>query len=248
MLTGSSEKQSSDPSSSHIIVVVYMLQCSKNTLFNSYCPSLQRLFSLSVWMLCFSSCLFKGPPPEEPSVLWLVSSHRPEQAPPIAFPHQLYRCFCNLGCAWSVVSLWINTFSVLLCRLDLLCIQKDMEIRLSTTWNLSKKTFVSPCIHLNLRTCTLLLYKNISILFCFWILFGNDTQNQNCNSDLQRKTSRWSVSQLSFVLCLPSPSSLPEDFPLQLRPTGGCGSQLLPVTTVPTCKCRITQMFPGGRR
>ena len=35
-------------------------------------------------LLRFSACLFKAPPPQN-SQLWLVSSHKPEQAPPMLF-------------------------------------------------------------------------------------------------------------------------------------------------------------------
>lgn len=38
-----------------------------------------------------------GPPPEKPSLLWLVSPHRPEQAPPSVFLHLLCWCFTNHG-------------------------------------------------------------------------------------------------------------------------------------------------------
>ena len=41
----------------------------------------------------FSACLFKAPPLERPSQLWLVSSHRPEQAP-------------NPPCFWHHKTMW----------------------------------------------------------------------------------------------------------------------------------------------
>ena len=47
-----------------------------NTFFFSYCPLLQHLCSPPFWTLCFSPCLFKL------SLLWLVTSHRPEQVSP----------------------------------------------------------------------------------------------------------------------------------------------------------------------
>ena len=40
----------------------------------------QQFYSLSVWALCFSASLSR--PLEKPRLLWLVSSHRPEQLPP----------------------------------------------------------------------------------------------------------------------------------------------------------------------
>ena len=48
-------------------------------------------------MLCFSACLFKAPHLTKPSLLWLVSSHRPEQALPSIIPHQCCLCFCDHG-------------------------------------------------------------------------------------------------------------------------------------------------------
>ena len=49
----------------------------------SYCPLIWHLYLPSVWALGFSACLFKAP--EKLRLLWLVSSHRPEQAPPTVF-------------------------------------------------------------------------------------------------------------------------------------------------------------------
>ena len=61
-----------------------------------------------LFILClkaqFRVCLFKA---ENHSLLWLVSSFRPEKTPPIVFLYQLYMCFCIHVCAGSVtVSLW----------------------------------------------------------------------------------------------------------------------------------------------
>ena len=63
----------------------------KKTLFFSYCPLLQHLYSPWVWMLSFSSCLS----PEMVILLWLVSSHRPEPAPITVFTHQFCLGHCN---------------------------------------------------------------------------------------------------------------------------------------------------------
>ena len=54
-------------------------------LFFSYCPLLQHLHSHSAWAFCFRSCLSKVPLPKKSSLLWLGSSHKPEQAPPTVF-------------------------------------------------------------------------------------------------------------------------------------------------------------------
>ena len=56
-------------------------------LFSSYCPLLQHLYSPAAWTLHFLVPVsLRVPPPththKKPSLLLLVSSHRPEQAPP----------------------------------------------------------------------------------------------------------------------------------------------------------------------
>lgn len=75
---------------SHFEVHTFILDIYQN-MFEcvNVCPLLQRLYSSS------------RPPPRKPSLLWLVSSQTPEQAPSTVFLHQLCQCFFfhNYGCA-----------------------------------------------------------------------------------------------------------------------------------------------------
>lgn len=53
------------------------------------------------------SCLCKAPLPENPSLLWLVVSYRPEQALPTMFLHQLCQCMSVLGpYSFDITTLW----------------------------------------------------------------------------------------------------------------------------------------------
>lgn len=75
------------------------------SLWLSTCFNVQKTHYLTLTVDHCSRSLSDAPfhPPEKPSVLWLVGSDRPEEAPPSMFPHQHCWCFCNLGCAWMVV-------------------------------------------------------------------------------------------------------------------------------------------------
>lgn len=80
-------------------------------------------------MLHFSACYFNCPSPQNPSLLRLVGSHRPEQAPSAMFLHQLCLFYCNHSLGWhqalpkcwrlisswipaSCISLWIERFDI----------------------------------------------------------------------------------------------------------------------------------------
>ena len=65
---------------------------SRPISLSSYFLFLQPLYSPSVWVLRLNVSLR---PLEKPSPLWLVSSHRPEQALPTLFQHQVCWCFCK---------------------------------------------------------------------------------------------------------------------------------------------------------
>lgn len=66
---------------SHIWMLIFRFMV---LLFVSYCVNAAApIYTPSVWTLCLSACRFEGPPPaKKAQLLWLVSSFRPEQAPP----------------------------------------------------------------------------------------------------------------------------------------------------------------------
>ena len=69
-----------------LLLELVCLYSTKHTSVISYCPLLYYFCCVPPSCLnthCYSSCLFKAPPPDNPHLLWLVSSHTPDQSPPI---------------------------------------------------------------------------------------------------------------------------------------------------------------------
>ena len=165
-----------------------MLQCSKNTLINSYCRSLQQI---PVW------CSVSSPRKTQCDLigqLWQAWGGSALHVSTSALLVLLQPRLCLDGGWWRRLCIfWHLNFTAV----QTAHLKTVSEYRLPVSQYLYgnyfcfvfKKTrnydflqyetwsFVGPCIHRNLRTCSSSLYNNISILFFSWIFFGNDTQN-----------------------------------------------------------------------
>lgn len=110
------------------------------------------------------ACLFKAL-----SLLWLVSSYRPEQASLTVFLHQ--RCWVFF--AATAVLLWHHNLAACLKAefLNTSCVHRSMDVLYNRRRHGSLTLYsMGPWIYMNLLTG------------CFYALFLNMNQNLSCNS------------------------------------------------------------------